>query len=195
MTLLPPNTLVSAIWPGANNSLSRQAVLVVAGTALFTVSAKIQVPFYPVPMTLQTFAILVLAMAYGWRLGGLTVLAYLLAGMAGLPVFAGTPERGIGLAYMIGPSGGYLVGFLASALVVGRLADFGWDKTRVRTLIAMSIGTAVIVACGAGWLATWVGFGKAMAIGVVPFLAGAAFKIGLAAVVLPAAWGAVNRHR
>ena len=93
-----PNTNAGTIWPQSH--ILRSALLVALGTVLLWISAKIQVPFYPVPMTMQTFVVLALGAAYGWRLGGLTVLAYLAEGAFGLPVFAGTPEKGIGLAYM-----------------------------------------------------------------------------------------------
>ncbi len=118
-TLYP--TLAGTLWPaGKAHALLRGLVLAVAGTALLTVSAKIQIPFYPVPMTMQTFVVLALGMAYGWRLGGATLLLYLAEGATGLPVFAGTPEKGIGLAYMLGGTGGYLAGFvLAAARFVG----------------------------------------------------------------------------
>ena len=102
---------------------------VVGGVCLLTLSAKLQVPFYPVPMTMQTLVVLMIGMAYGRVLGTATVAAYLLAGAAGLPVFAGTPERGIGLAYMMGPTGGYLVGFLVSAWLMGALAERGWSSS------------------------------------------------------------------
>ena len=103
------------------NTLARNVALAVAGSIALWVSAKVQIPFLPVPMTLQTLVVLIIGMAYGWRLGAATVALYLAQGAVGLPVFAGTPEKGIGLAYMIGPTGGYLVGFLLAAMAVGCL--------------------------------------------------------------------------
>ncbi len=185
-------TFVDTIWT-SNNKLLRNTVLAVLGTVALTISAKIQVPFYPVPMTMQTFAVLVIGMTFGWRLGGATVALYLAEGAFGLPVFAGTPERGIGLAYMMGPTGGYLVGFAVSAAVVGYLAARGWDRNVWTTLAAMTLGTAVIFGFGYAWLGGLIGYEKAFAVGVVPFLYGAAFKIALAAAVLPLAWRLVNR--
>ena len=179
--------LIDALWPdhGATSSrLLRLAILVVGGTALMALSAKIQVPMWPVPMTMQTFAVLVIGMAYGWRLGGLTLLAYLAEGAVGLPVFAG----GAGPVYMAGPTGGYLAGFAISAVLVGWLGERGWDRSVVMTLVAMALGTAMIFGTGVAWLSALIGFEAAVANGLVPFLAGAALKIALAAAVLPFAW-------
>ena len=186
-------TILDTVFPAAANNWLYKIVLVLAGTALLTVSAKIQVPFYPVPMTMQTFAVLVIGMAFGWKLGGLTILAYLLEGAVGLPVFAGTPVKGIGLAYMAGPTGGYLVGFLVSAMTVGYLAEKSFDRSVVTTLVAMVIGTALIFLCGYVWLSSLIGLEKAFQFGVMPFLAGAVFKIALAAAVLPLGWKFLKR--
>ena len=186
-------TLLDTLLPAAANNWLYKLVLVFAGTALLTLSAKIQVPFYPVPMTMQTFAVLVIGMAFGWKLGGLTVLAYLLEGALGLPVFAGTPAKGLGLAYMAGPTGGYLVGFLVSAMTVGYLAEKGFDRSVLATLVAMVIGTALIFLCGYTWLSSLFGLEKAFQFGVLPFLWGAAFKVALAAAVLPLCWKALKR--
>jgi len=181
-------TLASALWRSDSRSL-RAIVLAIAGTALLTISAKIQVPFYPVPMTMQTFAVLVIGMSYGWRLGGVTVLLYLAQGAVGLPVFA----SGGGFAYFAGPTGGYLIGFLAAAVVVGWLGERGWDRRVITTLAAMVIGTAIIFVLGAAWLATLIGFDKAIAAGVTPFLLGAVFKIGLGAAFMLFCWKLVRR--
>ena len=188
-------TLIGAAWPGAVGSWLRMAVLAVAGTVLLTVSAKIQVPFYPVPMTMQTFAVLVIGMAYGWKLGGATLLLYLAEGAVGLPVFAGTPEKGIGLAYMAGPTGGYLVGFVLAAGIAGWLGKKGWDRSIPMTLAAMIIGTVIIFVPGYAWLAALIGSEKAWAFGVLPFLWGEVFKIALAAAVLPGAWKLIAKFR
>ena len=186
-------TMLDALVPSSANSWPYKLFLALAGTALLTLSAKIQVPFYPVPMTMQTFAVLVIGMAFGWKLGGLTVLAYLLEGAVGLPVFAGTPVKGIGLAYIAGPTGGYLVGFLVSALTVGYLAEKGFDRSVVTTLIAMVIGTALIFLCGYVWLSGLIGLEKAFQFGVLPFVWGAVFKIALAAAILPLCWKLLKR--
>ena len=185
--------LIETLWPSRNAASGmrglRLAVLVAAGTVLMALSAKMQVPMWPVPMTMQTFAVLVIGMAYGWRLGGLTLIAYLAEGAIGLPVFA----SGAGLAYMAGPTGGYLVGFAVAAVLVGWLGVRGWDRSVAGTLLAMTLGTAVIFGLGVGWLSTLIGFEAALANGLVPFLFGAVIKIALAAAVLPFAWKLLRR--
>jgi len=186
-------TLVSALWSSAAGAgWLRAAVLAVAGSLLLTASAKVQVPFWPVPMTMQTFAVLVLGMAYGPRLGAATVALYLGQGALGLPVFAGA---GAGLAYMAGPTGGYLAGFLISAWIVGHLAGRGWDRNLLSGVAAFIIGDAVLFACGMAWLAALAGFETAVAAGLLPFLPGEALKIALAAALMAAGWRAVERRR
>lgn len=183
-------TLADRLWRG-DQALPRKVILAIAGSLALWASAKLQVPFYPVPMTMQTFVVLVIGMAYGWRLGAATVLLYLAEGAAGLPVFAGTPEKGIGLAYMVGPTGGYLLGFVLSAALVGWLAQRGWGRNLATTFAAMALGTAMILGIGVLWLGAVLGWDKPiLEFGLYPFLPGAAFKIALAAVVLPLAWRA-----
>jgi biotin transport system substrate-specific component len=186
-------TLLGTVWPASADSFFRKFVLALAGTALLTLSAKVQVPFYPVPMTMQTFVVLVIGMAFGWRLGAATVLLYLAEGALGLPVFAGTPANGIGLAYMAGPTGGYLIGFAVSAAIVGYLGERGWDRKLSTTLAAMVIGTALIFVFGYLWLAQLIGLEKAFQFGVLPFIWAAVFKIALAAAVLPLCWRILAR--
>lgn len=182
-------SLATAYWPRLNDSLLLKAVIVLAGTALLTVSAKVQVPFWPVPMTMQTFAVLFIGAALGSRLGGATVLAYLAQGAVGLPVFA----TGAGVAYMAGPTGGYLLGFLVAAVAVGYLANRDNDHGVVRTLFAFAIGEVLIFALGAAWLASFIGVEKAIAAGVTPFLLAEGLKIALACAALPFAWKFVSR--
>ena len=183
-------TLADTVWsPAGSAPATRAIVLALIGTALLTLSAKIQVPFWPVPMTMQTFVVLVLGMAYGWRLAGATVLLYLAQGAIGLPVFA----AGGGIAYLAGPTGGYLAGFLLAAVAVGWLAEHGWDRSVLRTLAAMLIGTAIIFACGIAWLGTLIGLPQAISAGLVPFLLGEAVKIALATAILPFAWRLLQR--
>ena len=186
-------TLLSVTWPAAQSSAVRTLLLVVAGTALLTLSAKVNIPFYPVPMTMQTFAVLVVGMAFGPSLAIATVGLYLLQGALGLPVFSGTPARGIGWAYMMGPTGGYLLGFLVASGIVGVLAQRGFDRSFGMTLAAMTVGTFVIFIFGFAWLAGLIGMEKAWTFGVEPFLLAAAFKILLAALILPVAWKLVGR--
>jgi biotin transport system substrate-specific component len=179
--------LIDRLWPAAERPLVRQAVLAVLGSLLLWASAKVQVPMWPVPMTMQSFVVLVIGMAYGARLGAATVALYLVEGAAGLPVFAGTPERGIGLAYMMGPTGGFLVGFLIVAWLMGWLAERGWDRTLPRTVAALAVGTVLLFVPGVVWLAVLIGWSKAIAAGLTPFLAGSVVKLAVAAALLPAA--------
>ena len=170
------------------SSLPLQLLLVVSGTALIWLSAKIQVPFWPVPMTLQVMAVLGLAAAFGWRMGVATIALYLAEGVVGLPVFAGTPEKGIGLAYMMGPTGGYLVGFLLAAAFVGYFAERGLTKRPVALFFVMLAGLALIYAPGLGWLAQFVGTDKAITLGFMPFILSDLLKIAVATLAFPAFW-------
>jgi biotin transport system substrate-specific component len=172
-----------------------QALLLAVGVLLLTVSAKARIPMWPVPMTMQTFVVLVLAMAYGTRLGIATVGAYLAAGALGVPVFAGTPEQGVGVPYMLGPTGGYLVGFMLATTLLGKLAGRGWDRRFGSSLAAMTLGHLLILACGVTWLAATLGFERAWAVGLTPFVAATVVKTLMAAAVLPPAWRLVARLR
>ena len=196
MSMLQANRLV-LIDALLDRGLSqfRTLFLVLAGSLLLTLSAKVQVPFYPVPMTLQTLVVLLIGVAFGWRMGFATVLAYLAQGAMGLPVFAGTPEKGLGLLYMAGPTGGYLVGFALAAATTGWLAERGLDRSAIGTAIAMVAGNIVIYACGLVWLSTFVGMEKAVTFGMAPFLFGDLVKIALATVTLPMIWKFLNRHQ
>jgi biotin transport system substrate-specific component len=187
-------TIADAIWPARQNEFVRNATLMVFGFCLLTLSAKIQVPLWPVPISMQTFAVLVIGMAYGWRLGAATVLSYLIAGASGLPVFAGTPERGIGLLYMMGPTGGFLVGFLIAAAVVGYLAERGWDRSFLGTGAAMIVGHAIISLLGVVWLAKAFGVPKAIEVGFTPFLWAGLLKTILGVACMPLIWKLIGRR-
>jgi len=180
---------------GASFRLLYVAAALLFGVCLLTLSAKLQVPFWPVPMTMQTLVVLMLGMAYGPRLGAGTVLAYLLVGAAGLPVFAGTPERGIGLAYMMGPTGGFLMGFVLAAWVTGALAERGWDRSVPWCAAAMLAGTVVIFALGLAALIPITGLSRAIEAGLIPFLASSGLKIALGAVAMPLIWRVLGRRR
>jgi biotin transport system substrate-specific component len=185
-------TPVSLLWPPADGAgaILRAALLMLLGSLFLTASAKVQVPFWPVPMTLQSAALMLLGIAYGWRLAGATVLLYLAEGAMGLPVFAGTPALGLGLPYMLGPTGGYLLAFLPAAMLCGLAAERG---RRVSELgIAILAATALIYLLGVAWLAGFVGFERALALGVAPFLLGDLLK---AAVVFGLALAGLSRLR
>ena len=192
----PQPALFSAVWStnSRTGAALRNVVLAVVGTMLLTLSAKVQVPFYPVPMTMQTFVVLGLGMAYGWRLGGATMVLYLVEGAAGLPVFAGTPEKGIGLAYMLGGTGGYLVGFVLAAMAVGWFAEKGWDRSVIGTAFAMMVGNAIIYIPGILYLGVLFGWDKPIIEwGFTPFLLGDLVKLALAAAVMPMAWKVLGK--
>lgn len=178
--------LVNTLWK--DQSRLRYSVLAVAGSLLLYASAKINVPFYPVPMTMQTFVVLIMGMVFGWRLGLATIALYLAEGLVGLPVFSGTPERGIGVAYMLGPTGGYLLGFFIAAGVCGWLAEKGWGRNLFTAFAAMVLGNLVIYSFGVVWLGAAIGWGKAFQFGLLPFLYGDLLKVVLAALLLPTVW-------
>ncbi len=175
--------LADRLWHGAG--FGRSAALVVGGTLALAVSAKVQVPFWPVPMTMQSLVVLLIGIAYGSRLGAATVLAYLLVGLAGVPVFAGAAA---GPGYVVGPTGGYLAGFLAGATVVGWLAERGWDRSLGGAAAAMALGHVLLFVPGVLWLATLLGWAKAIAFGLTPFLAGTVIKVLLGVALVAASW-------
>jgi biotin transport system substrate-specific component len=164
-----------------------------AGSALLAISAKIQVPLPLVPMSLQSLVVLLIGAAYGGRLGAATVLLYLAEGALGLPVFANTPPAVPGPLYFAGPTGGFLVGFVAAAAVTGYLAEHGWDRPLVRVLAAMAIGHVVLFAFGLAWLSILIGPAKAWALGGAPFIWATLLKTALAAAVMQASWAALRR--
>ena len=188
-------TLTQQLWPVQSEStIRRSVVLMVLGSALLTLSAKVSIPFYPVPMTLQTLVVLALGLAYGWRLGVATVALYLLEGALGLPVFTGTPDKGLGLAYMLGGTGGYLLGFLPAVAIAGWLGERGWDRSPWTTAAAMLLGNAAIYVPGLLWLGALYGWDKPIFVwGFAPFWLGDVFKIALAMGLLPLAWRALGK--
>ena len=174
--------------------LAALAFFAILGSLILWASAKISVPFWPVPMTLQTGAVMLIGAAYGWRLGVATVVLYLAEGAAGLPVFQGTPQQGIGLAYMLGPTGGYLIGFAVAAFIVGALAERGFDRNVFRLFAAMVVADAVVFVLGLLWLGSVIGWDKpVLQFGLYPFLLGDAVKIALAACLVAAGARLVRR--
>jgi biotin transport system substrate-specific component len=178
-------TLAAVLWPEHAASRARFAAFAVIGTLALVVSSKVEVPFQPVPMTLQTLAVMILGAAYGARLAGATIALYLVEGLIGLPVFAGDAA---GPAVMAGPTGGYLIGFLAAATFIGFLAERGWARSTPRLLAAMTIGHAIIFIFGFSWLATLIGPEKAWMFGVAPFFAATVVKTLLAWALVAAFW-------
>jgi biotin transport system substrate-specific component len=195
-SLPTPSTLVGLLWPsrdGSRFTALRAIALMVAGTALLTLSAKIQVPLPYVPMTLQTLVVLVIGASYGWRLGGATVALYLAEGAMGMPVFAGTPPLPAGIGYFMGPTGGFLFGFLAAAIVTGFMAERGWDRSLLRIVVMMTVGHALIFAFGLAQLSLVMPFAEAWTKGAAPFVAATLVKTALAAALMQAAWSATRR--
>jgi biotin transport system substrate-specific component len=188
--------LAALVWPrraeGALGAL-RGIVLVALGTALLTLSAKINLPLPYVPMTLQTLVVLMIGAAYGWRLGAATIVAYLAEGAAGLPVFAGPVG---GLAPLLGPTAGYLAGFVAAAVITGWLSERGWDRSVPRLFVAMGLGHIAILALGFAWLAFGLRLGadKAWLVGVAPFITTSVIKNALGAALVPALRRVVDRR-
>jgi biotin transport system substrate-specific component len=190
-----PSPIAAVLWPSSGKSaaaLRRAVILAVAGV-LLAVSAKVnlQLPF--VPMTLQTLVVLMTGAAYGWRLGTATLVLYLVAGAGGLPVFAGPVG---GLKPLFGATAGFLFGFVVAAFITGWLAERGWDRSVGWLFVAMAIGHFVILSMGWAWLAFGVGLGvgKALIVGVTPFLVGALLKNAIGALLIPLAYGAAARR-
>ena len=192
MPTLAEAMLDSLMTPSAATSAVTKAALVVFGSLLLAVSAQFKIPLYPVPVTGQTLVVLLIGMTYGPRLGGITLAAYLFEGALGLPVFAGGAA---GAAVLMGPTAGYLFGFLLAAIAMGYLAERGMGRTVASTIAAMVIGNCVIYLCGALWLANFIGFGQAIAAGVLPFLYGDALKLVVAAGLMPWAWRAAKSEK
>ncbi|MEM9343019.1 MAG: biotin transporter BioY [Pseudomonadota bacterium] len=192
--------MTEAIGPeeGAGH-LVKQAALVIAGVLLLTLAAKIRVPFWPVPMTMGTFAVLTIGAAYGMRLGVITLLAYLAVGAIGMDVFASSSAENNGLAYMAGPTGGYLVGYVVAAAVVGAFARAGWDRSPVKFFGALLIGNAIIYAFGMPWMIHLFledkGWAWVTQWGMTNFLVGDLLKLFLAALLIPTAWNLIGRAR
>lgn len=183
-------TLFSAIAEkrGAN-SFALDSATMLAASLLLALSAKISVPFYPVPLTMQTLVVIGMGLAFGPVRGGAVILVYLAEGAAGLTVFAGTPEKGIGLAYMMGPTGGYLLGYVPAALLGGWLAERGWDRNPVTAMAAALAAGTVIYVPGLLWLGGVIGFDKpVLQFGLIPFIPCDILKALVAALIFPAVW-------
>jgi biotin transport system substrate-specific component len=205
------NVLTETVWPAEGAALwVKRAVLVALGIVALAVSAKINVPMWPspVPITLGTFAVLTIGAAYGPRLGLVTILGYLLVGAFGFDVFAGSSAEKNGVAYMLGGTGGYLVGYALAALALGWAARRGWDRSVPGMAAAMLVGNALIYVPGLAWLyrvivtqglfdpaqfaSVW---DQTLAWGLTPYLIGDLLKLALAALVVPGLWKLVGRAR
>jgi biotin transport system substrate-specific component len=188
-----PRTLVDVWLPRQQRSWLLDAALVALFSAFVALTARIEIPLWPVPMTLQTLGVVFTGAALGSRRGVLALLLYLVEGGVGLPVFAG---GAFGVAYMSGPTAGYLVGFVAAAGAVGWLAERGWDRRLVWTVLAMLVGNLLIYALGVAWLAVFLGDLRAALVqGMLIFAPGDLVKIVVAALALPGGWVLARGHR
>jgi biotin transporter BioY len=181
------------LWRPAlrRRALAYDAALILAGSLFIALSAQLafRLPFTPVPITGQTFAVLLTGALLGSRRGALAALGYLGEGVSGLPVFA---SGGGALAHLMGPTGGYLAGFVLAAFVTGFLAERGWDRRVSTTLLAMLLGNIVIYVPGLIWLAAFVGVDKMLGMGLYPFIIGDLLKIACATALLPLGWKLVR---
>ena len=163
------------------NNYLKNISLVIFGSLLLALSSKVQVPFWPVPMTMQTFIVFIIGMAYGWKLAFSTLVIYLFEGALGLPVFA----KGGGLLYLTGPTAGYLYGMTIAAGLIGYLAERNFNDSYFKSLISLMIATSIIFIIGVGYLGSVIGYDKALAGGLYPFLPSELFKIALAVAIIP----------
>ncbi len=184
------NVLANAFGPREGTALRvKQAALVALGIVALAVAAKIKVPMWPVPITMGTFAVLTIGTAYGARLGLITMLGYLLVGALGFDVFAGSSAEKYGLTYMMGGTGGYLVGYLMATILLGALAARGWDRSVGKLALALVLANVLIYVPGLLWLGQLYGWDKPiLEWGLTPFLLGDAIKLALAALLIPGLW-------
>lgn len=200
MQITSPHVPLAALFAPRTGSarLVKQVVLVALGITLLAVAAKIKLPIWPspVPITMGTFAVLTIGAAYGARLGLATILGYMLIGALGFDIFAGSTAEAAGLTYMMGGTGGYLLGYVAATLMLGMLAERGWDRSVVWMALAMLIGNAFIYVPGLLWLGQLYGWDQPIiAWGLTPFLVGDALKLALASLTLPLVWKLIGDAR
>ena len=184
------NALIDTLLPtNGIKTVYKNIFIVLFGTILLAVSSKVQVPFWPVPMTMQTFIVFIIGMTYGPKLAFLTLLAYLFEGSLGLPVFA----KGGGIAYLTGPTAGYLYGMTIAAFVIGLFSQKGFAKSYLKSLFALLVGTLIIFTLGVAYLGSIIGYEKALIAGLYPFIISELFKIFLATMLIPTIWKYTNK--
>jgi len=189
------NALISRALPESGAvRLTYQIALAVLGSLLLVISAKTKVVLGPVDMSLQTLVVILIGASFGLRLGVATLLLYMAEGAMGLPVFQGTPEKGLGIAYMLGSTGGYLAGFVVMAAIVGWAADRGWDRSPFKLFGAALVAEVVMMAMGFAWLAGLIGAEKAWQFGVLPFIVPDLIKVALASALVPAVWALLPKR-
>lgn len=163
------------------SSIVKTFLIIILGSLALTISAKIKIPFYPVPMTMQTFVVMFLGLAFGYKIGLATVSLYLLEGIAGLPVFSNSPEKGIGLVYFTGPTMGYLIGFLSATLIAGMISS---KDNLLKIILKLLVSVSTIYILGILWLGTLIGWDKpVLEFGVYPFLLAELFKLALLVII------------
>ena len=163
------------------SSIVKTFLIIILGSLALTISAKIKIPFYPVPMTMQTFVVMLLGLAFGYKIGLATVSLYLLEGIVGLPVFSNSPEKGVGLVYFTGPTMGYLIGFLSATLIAGTI-NSNDNLLKIISKLLLSVSTIYIL--GVLWLGTLIGWDKPiLEFGVYPFLLAEIFKLALLVII------------
>ena len=163
------------------SSIVKTFLIVILGSLALTISAKIKIPFYPVPMTMQTFVVMFLGLAFGYKIGLATISLYLLEGIAGLPVFSNSPEKGIGLVYFTGPTMGYLIGFLSATVIAGMISS---KDNLIKTILKLLVSVSTIYILGVLWLGTLIGWDKPiLEFGVYPFLLAELFKLALLVII------------
>ena len=182
------SVLAQALWPASG--LLRDVVLVLVGSWLVALLAQVQVPMWPVPVTGQTLGVLLVGALLGSRLGATSMIAYIMQGAMGLPFFAGGTG---GPAVLVGPTAGYLAGFVVAAFVVGWLAERGWDRHMGKAVLAMLIGNVIIYVLGLAWLGRFTGFETVFSVGMIPFIPGDIIKTIIAAGLLPLGWKLLGR--
>ena len=211
MSTATHSVLSERLWATEAHGLwIKRAILLIVGVAVLTIAAKIRVPLWPspVPVTLGTFAVLSIGAAYGPRLGLGTIIAYMAIGAMGFDVFASSSAENNGIAYMLGGSGGYLLGYVLATFALGLLARRGWDRSVASMSVAMIVGNALIYIPGLLWLATWINsngyfdaatyasvFEQTMVWGLTPFIIGDILKLAVAAMIFPMIWKLVGKAR
>jgi biotin transport system substrate-specific component len=195
---LNDKVLTEAFGPSEGTALRvKQAAMVVLGIMALAIMAKVKVPMWPVPITMGTFAVLTIGATYGPRLGLATILGYMIIGALGFDVFAGSAADNAGLTYMMGGTGGYLMGYVLATLALGFAARAGWDRSVLMMGVALLIANALIYLPGVAWLSVLYGNSLtwAVEVGLVPFLIGDALKLGLAALLVPGLWKLIGSAR
>lgn len=196
---LNDKVLTEAFGPSQGTALRvKQVVMVVLGIVALSILAKIKIPMWPVPITMGTFAVLTIGATYGPRLGLATILGYMIIGALGFDVFVGSSAEVYGLTYMMGGTGGYLVGYVLATLALGWAARAGWDRSVPMMALAMLLGNVLLYVPGVAWLSVLYadnGIAWAIEVGLTPFLVGDALKLGLAALLVPGLWKLIGDAR